>query len=201
MTEPIINPQPATDGHAPNPSAGEAATPAWMHTPTKPPGAASRGIGQEHTGPAATLWPFGQDSDTTTRVGRYLPDTSRHPQRTRAALAAYVIAKYSRPGQLVFDGFVGSGTTTVKAVYAGRHAVSRSENAAAALASVKPPSRLLEATVREAGQRYIAQAAALWPLGHHQTLPSAPGGTYRTPASVRNAHRSHRLPMSSARHY
>lgn len=114
---------PTTVGHVPIPGTGEAATPGWMLTSTKPLEAALRGIGQEHIGPAATLWPFGQDSDTATRAGRYLPDTRRRPQRTRAALAGYVIARYSRPGQVVFDCFVGSGTTMVEAVYAGRHAV------------------------------------------------------------------------------
>jgi 16S rRNA G966 N2-methylase RsmD len=123
MTEPIINPEPATGGHVLASGPGETATPAWMHTSTKPLEAALRGTGQEHIGPAATLWPLGQASDTATRADRYLPDTNRHPQRTRAALTGYVIAKYSRPGQVVFDGFVGSGTTMVEAVYAGRHAV------------------------------------------------------------------------------
>jgi hypothetical protein len=108
----------------PDPGTGEAATPAWIHTSTKPLKAALRRTGQEHIGPAATLWPFGQVTDTAARAGRYLPDTSRHPQRTRAALTTHVIARYGRPGQVVLDGFVGSGTTMVEAVYAGRHAVS-----------------------------------------------------------------------------
>jgi hypothetical protein len=97
------------DGHT-NPGSDRAvATPAWMNTATRSLEAILSGSGHDLTGPAATLWPFVQNSNTATRAGRYLPATSRHPQPTRAALAAYVIAKYSRPGQVVFAGFVGSG--------------------------------------------------------------------------------------------
>ena len=48
-----------------------------------------------------------------------------------------------------------------------RRAVGRHDNAAATLASNRPPTRLLEAAVHEVYQEYIAQAATLWPLGHH----------------------------------
>jgi 16S rRNA G966 N2-methylase RsmD len=94
-----------------------------MNASARPLEAALSGSGHDLIGRAATLWPLGQDSDTATRAGRYLPETNRHPQRTRAALAAHIVARYSRIGQTVFDGFAGSGTTLVEAVYAGRHAV------------------------------------------------------------------------------
>src|SRR5690349_1841201 len=94
-----------------------------MYTSARPLQAALAGIGQDHVGPAATLWPTGQDSDAAQRAGRYLQQTLRHPQRTRPALAAQAIDRYSRPGQTVFDPFVGCGTTVVEAVHAGRHAI------------------------------------------------------------------------------
>jgi hypothetical protein len=47
----------------------------------------------------------------------------QHPQRTHPALAAHAIARYSQPGQTVFDPFVGCGTTIVEAVYAGRRGI------------------------------------------------------------------------------
>ena len=100
-----------------------AATPSWVHTSAAPLEAAIGGIGQDHIGPAATLWPTGQDSDAGQRTGRYLRQTVRHPQRTRPALAATAIVRYSRPGQTVFDPFVGCGTTVVEAVHAGRRAI------------------------------------------------------------------------------
>src|SRR5262249_18181270 len=114
------------DGHTPAPAASPprtAATPVWVHTSATPLQAALGGVGQDHVGPAATLWPTGQDSDAAQRAGRYLPQTARHPQRTRPALAAQAIDRYSRPGQTVFDPFVGAGTTVVEAVYAGRRAI------------------------------------------------------------------------------
>ncbi|WP_204009966.1 TRM11 family SAM-dependent methyltransferase [Virgisporangium aurantiacum] len=94
-----------------------------MHTSAAPLQAAISGIGQDHIGPVATLWPTGQDSDAAQRTGRYVPQTQCHPQRTRPALAAQAIERYSRPGQTVFDPFVGSGTTVVEAVHAGRRAI------------------------------------------------------------------------------
>jgi hypothetical protein len=99
MTEPHADQQQANNGHTLDPDKYEAATPAWMQMSTKPLEAALSGKGRDHLGLAATLWPFGQDSDITTRAGRYMPDTSRHSQRTRAALTAYVIDQHSRPGR------------------------------------------------------------------------------------------------------
>ncbi|MEJ3745500.1 DNA methyltransferase [Actinomycetes bacterium KLBMP 9797] len=99
------------------------AVPSWLHTSATPLQAALGGIGQDHIGPAAMLWPTGQDSDAGQRADRYLPQTLRHPQRTRPALTAQAIHRYTRPGQTVFDPFVGVGTTTVEAVYAGRRAI------------------------------------------------------------------------------
>jgi hypothetical protein len=110
------------DGHTATVGGPDVATPAWINPAPGPVEAILSARGHDPAGRAATLWPLGQDSDTATRAGRYLPETSRHPQRTRAALAAHIINRYSRPGQLVFDGFAGSGTVLVEAVYAGRPA-------------------------------------------------------------------------------
>src|SRR5262245_39054096 len=114
------------DGHTPDPAASApraAATPNWVHTSATLLQAALAGIGQDHVGPAATLWPTGQASDPAQRAGRSLPTTVRHPPRTRPALAAHAVDRYSRPEQTVFDPFVGCGTTVVEAVYAGRRAI------------------------------------------------------------------------------
>jgi hypothetical protein len=81
------------------------------------------GVGQEHIGPATTVWPTGQESEAAQRAGRYLPETLRHPQRTLPAVAAQAISRYTQPGHTVFDPFVGGGTTVIEAIYAGRRAV------------------------------------------------------------------------------
>ena len=78
-TEP---PRGTYDGHTPDPGVSApraAATPAWVHTSAAPLQAALAGIGCDHIGAAATLWPTGQDSDAAQRAGRYLPQTLRHP--------------------------------------------------------------------------------------------------------------------------
>ena len=100
-----------------------AATPSWVQMSTTPLHTALGGIGQEHIGPATTVWPTGQHSDAAQRAGRYLPETARHPQRTLPAVAAQAISRYTQPGQTMFDPFVGGGTTVVEAIYAGRHAI------------------------------------------------------------------------------
>ena len=120
MIGPSADQQP-NSGHTPEPVTAEVATPAWMQMSTRPLEAALRGAGQDHIGAAATLWPLGQDSDAAAIAGRYLPDTIRHPQRTRAALTAHVIEQFSRPGRVVFDG-VGSGTM-VEAAYTRRQSI------------------------------------------------------------------------------
>jgi modification methylase len=99
------------------------ATPSWVQMSTTPLQTALSGAGQDHVGPAATVWPTGQDSDAAQRAGRYLPQTVRHPQRTRPVLAAHAISRYSQPGQTVFDPFAGAGTTVVEAIYAERRAI------------------------------------------------------------------------------
>jgi modification methylase len=105
------------------PSAATAAVPPWIHQSEAPLEAALRGLGQEHIGPAATVWATGQDSDAAQRAGRYLPQTTSHPQRTHPALAAQAIARYSHTGNTVFDPFAGAGTTVVEAMYAGRRGI------------------------------------------------------------------------------
>ncbi|WP_049575317.1 hypothetical protein [Streptomyces sp. SBT349] len=53
----------------------------------------------------------------------YVPATGRDHGRIRPAVAAFVIAAYTRPGSTVLDPDCGAGTVVVEAVRAGRHAV------------------------------------------------------------------------------
>src|SRR4051812_17203823 len=108
MTGHTTSPRHPDDGHTPvaaTPAPRATATPSWVQMSTTPLQAALGGIGQAHIGPAATLWPTGQDSDAAQRTGRYLPQTVRHPQRTRPALVAQAISRYSQPEQTVLDPF------------------------------------------------------------------------------------------------
>jgi 16S rRNA G966 N2-methylase RsmD len=97
--------------------------PDWVYTPTTPLASALAGTGQDHIGPATTVWPTGQESEWAQRQDHYRDYTLAHPRRTRPALATTAIKHFSQPGQTVFDPFAGSGTVLVEAIKAGRRAV------------------------------------------------------------------------------
>ena len=54
------------------------------------------------------------------RHGRYVAGSAGHRDRTPPDLAATLVQRYSRPGGLVVDPCVGTGTMLVEAVHAGR---------------------------------------------------------------------------------
>src|SRR2546430_15921822 len=54
------------------------------------------------------------------RYGRYVTGSAGHRDRTPPDLAATLVHRYSRPGDLIVDPFVGTGTMLVEAVHAGR---------------------------------------------------------------------------------
>ncbi len=54
------------------------------------------------------------------RYGRYVAGSAGHRDRTPPDLAATLVDRYSRPGDLVADPFVGTATMLVEAVHAGR---------------------------------------------------------------------------------
>jgi modification methylase len=70
-----------------------------------------------------SVWPSAQTPARAQRVGRYLPESVRHPARMLPAIARTAITEYTAPGDLVLDPMCGIGTTLVEAVHAGRHAV------------------------------------------------------------------------------
>ncbi|MCS7177883.1 MAG: DNA methyltransferase [Anaerolineae bacterium] len=73
---------------------------------------------QEET---TTVWSFKQRGDWATHNGRYRGNWSPYIPRN-------VILKYSRPGDLVLDYFVGGGTTAVEAKLLGRRCIARDIN-------------------------------------------------------------------------
>ncbi|MBG0824885.1 site-specific DNA-methyltransferase [Planomonospora sp. ID91781] len=74
------------------------------------------------TGSIPSVWATGQKPSRSQRLGRYLPESMRHPGKMLPAIAANVIATYTRPGELVIDPMCGIGTTLVEAVHQGRDA-------------------------------------------------------------------------------
>lgn len=68
-----------------------------------------------------TLWSFKQRGDWATHDGRYRGNWSPYIPRN-------VILKYSQPGDVVLDYFVGGGTTAVEAKLLGRRCIARDIN-------------------------------------------------------------------------
>jgi hypothetical protein len=85
--------------------------------------APEHGISNAASMPAVSVWTTAQTSPAAQRKGRYTPESTAHPAKMLPAVAAYAIAHYSRPGDLVLDPMCGIGTTLVEAVHAGRRAV------------------------------------------------------------------------------
>jgi len=76
---------------------------------------------QEET---TTVWSFKERGDWATHDGRYRGNWSPYIPRN-------VILKYSKPGDIVLDYFVGGGTTAVEAKLLGRRCIARDINPAA----------------------------------------------------------------------
>ncbi|SEN79174.1 TRM11 family SAM-dependent methyltransferase [Nonomuraea pusilla] len=72
--------------------------------------------------PTTSVWATGQQPSRIQRRGRYVPESMRHPGKMLPAIAARVIASYTRAGELVVDPMCGIGTTLVEAAHLGRHA-------------------------------------------------------------------------------
>lgn len=72
----------------------------------------------------STVWSFKQRGDWATHDGRYRGNWSPYIPRN-------VILKYSKPGEVVLDYFVGGGTTAVEAKLLGRRCIARDINPAA----------------------------------------------------------------------
>ncbi|MGQ9458554.1 MAG: TRM11 family SAM-dependent methyltransferase [Anaerolineae bacterium] len=68
-----------------------------------------------------TVWSFKQRGDWATHDGRYRGNWSPYIPRN-------VILKYSEPGDVVLDYFVGGGTTAVEAKLLGRRCIARDIN-------------------------------------------------------------------------
>ncbi|MEM4332767.1 MAG: DNA methyltransferase [Nitrososphaerota archaeon] len=65
---------------------------------------------------ATTVWSFPDRGDWATHVGNYRGNWSPYVPRN-------LILKYSKPGELILDQMVGSGTTLVEAKLLGRNAI------------------------------------------------------------------------------
>ena len=81
----------------------------------------------------------------------------RYPARFSPRFAAAAIARYSRPGDLILDPYMGGGTTVVEGLVAGRRVVGNDLNALAAFI-VKVKTTLLNASEVRALKRWANHA-------------------------------------------
>jgi SAM-dependent methyltransferase len=73
--------------------------------------------------PQSSVWITGQTCSRDQRRGRYLRASGAHPAKMLPSIARYLIATYTRPGELVLDPMAGIGTTLVEAAHLGRDGV------------------------------------------------------------------------------
>lgn len=71
----------------------------------------------------ASVWAVAQQAPRQQRLGRFLPESIKHPARMLPALAARAIQEFTQVGDLVMDPMCGIGTSLVEAVYLGRNAL------------------------------------------------------------------------------
>jgi DNA modification methylase len=88
-----------------------------------------------------TVWSFKQRGDWATHDSRYRGNWSPYIPRN-------VILKYSKPGDLVLDYFVGGGTTAIEAKLLGRRCIARDINPGAIGITLEnlrfsPPRRII----------------------------------------------------------
>ena len=94
-----------------------------------------------------TVWSFKERGSWATHDGRYRGNWSPYIPRN-------VILRYSKPGDLVLDYFVGGGTTAVEAKLLGRRCIARDINPAAIALTrenldFSPPSGILGEEIYE----------------------------------------------------
>jgi tRNA G10 N-methylase Trm11 len=70
-----------------------------------------------------SVWLTGQAPSRDQRRGRYLAASMSHPGKMLPAIARYLIATYTRPGELVVDPMAGIATTIVEAMHLGRNGI------------------------------------------------------------------------------
>jgi tRNA G10 N-methylase Trm11 len=70
-----------------------------------------------------SVWVTGQVLSRDQRRGRYLPESMAHPGKMLPAIARYLIATYTQPGEIVLDPMAGIATTVVEAMHLGRRGV------------------------------------------------------------------------------
>jgi tRNA1(Val) A37 N6-methylase TrmN6 len=70
-----------------------------------------------------SVWVTGQVCSREQRRTRYRPASMAHPGKMLPSIARYLIATYTRPGDIVLDPMAGIATTLVEAMHLGRHGV------------------------------------------------------------------------------
>jgi len=128
--------------------------------------------GEEPSIPPLTVWPTGQrDPSTQLRDSGCVPGTDADTDRIPPAVAAFAIATYTRPGDLVLDPDCGAGTVLVEALRAGRHALGLTTRtrwwtlARANVTAAKAAGAWRDGSVLDARPKVLATARAAGLIG------------------------------------
>ena len=112
-----------------------------------------------------TVWSFKQRGNWATHDGRYRGNWSPYIPRN-------IILKYSKPGDVVLDYFVGGGTTAVEAKLLGRRCIARDINSGAIGLTLENLSFALPLGLFD-GQIYEPEAS----VGDARNLSDIPSGS------------------------
>ena len=115
---------------------------------------------------------------------RSLRDWKPHPTQKPVKLLRYLIEDYTNEGDVVFDPFVGSGTTAVACQWAKRHFIAceiNPEYAAIATSPTNASNRTADDVMRmpRANASDSKRSSTMWSPGGTATARSAPSATYR----------------------
>lgn len=87
---------------------------------------------------------------------RHIHSLGRYPSRFFPDIPRWLISEFSEPGQVVFDPFMGSGTTAVEAMVARRHVVGSDISPYSCLLTSAKVSRPSEASLKEFTKQFLS---------------------------------------------
>lgn len=148
--------------------------------------------------PPLSVWPTGQRAPLAQlRDSGCVPGTDTDIDRIPPAVAAHVIATYTRPGDLVLDPDCGAGTVLTEALHADRHALGLTAHtrwwtlARANITAAKAAGAWRDGSVLDARPKALATAWATGLVGQVGLVLTALRTTPGAPDRASSSDRTH----------